>query len=98
MGELPFESMKRKVLVRKEADTSEKFGCCPDKRAVTELVDYGVVNVDKPKGPTSHQISAHVQQILGIKKSGHSGTLDPGVTGVLPVAVGKATKIVIALL
>jgi H/ACA ribonucleoprotein complex subunit 4 len=48
--------------------------------------------VDKPSGPTSHQISAYVKDILAIDKAGHSGTLDPKVTGVLPVTTGRATK------
>jgi H/ACA ribonucleoprotein complex subunit 4 len=95
---LPFEKVKREVLVRKEAETSEKFGTNPEKRAVQELVNYGVINIDKPAGPTSHQVSAYVQQILGISKAGHSGTLDPGTTGVFPVALGRATRIVQLLL
>ncbi len=97
--ELPFEKMKRKILVRKDdARTSPKYGMNPDMRPVRELINYGLINVDKPSGPTSHQISAYVQKILHINKSGHSGTLDPKVTGVLPVALGRATRIVQMLL
>ncbi len=95
---LPFEKTKRQVLVKKPAETSDKFGRSPDKRSVEELINYGIINVDKPEGPTSHQVSAYVQKILHIKKSGHSGTLDPGVTGCLPVATGIATRIVQTLL
>ena len=90
---LPFETTKRSVYVRKQFKTSDKFGKLPGKRTVDELINLGVVNVDKPAGPTSHQVSAYVQKILGIKKSGHSGTLDPNVTGVLPVALKKSTKV-----
>jgi len=95
---LPFEQKKRSVLVRKIAETSDKFGIYPEKRTVEQLINFGVVNIDKPAGPTSHQVSAYVQKILGINKSGHSGTLDPNVTGVLPVALEKSTKIVQTLL
>jgi H/ACA ribonucleoprotein complex subunit 4 len=95
---LPFEQSKRQVLVRREAETSPKFGLDPSKRSTEDLLDYGIVNIDKPKGPTSHQVSAYVQQITGLPKSGHSGTLDPQVTGVLPIALSKATKVVQALL
>ncbi len=49
--------------------------------------------IDKPKGPTSHQVSAWVRSILGLKKAGHVGTLDPNVTGVLPVGLEKATRL-----
>jgi len=96
--QLPFEKIKRNILVKKNAETSPKFGADPKNRPTSELINYGVVNIDKPKGPTSHQISAYTQQMLGISKSGHSGTLDPKVTGVLPMALGRATKVVQALL
>lgn len=76
MNKLPFEDIEREVLVRKESKTDEKIGCLPDKRPVKELINYGVVNIDKPKGPTSHQVSDFVQKILGITKAGHSGTLE----------------------
>ncbi|MBN2454857.1 RNA-guided pseudouridylation complex pseudouridine synthase subunit Cbf5 [Candidatus Woesearchaeota archaeon] len=95
---LPFEKEERKILVRKKAKSDEKFGCSPDKRKILDYLNYGVVNIDKPSGPTSHQVSAYVKQILCMKKCGHSGTLDPHVTGVLPVALENATKIVQVLL
>jgi H/ACA ribonucleoprotein complex subunit 4 len=95
---LPFELKKRSVVIRRLFETSEKFGMDPKKRTVAELLKVGIVNIDKPQGPTSHQVSAYVQKILGISKSGHSGTLDPNVTGVLPVALEKSTKIVETLL
>ncbi len=91
---LPFENIKREVLIKQEAKTERK----EKELTVDELIDYGVINIDKPKGPTSHQVSEFVQKILKIKKSGHSGTLDPGVTGSLVVALGRATRIVQALL
>jgi H/ACA ribonucleoprotein complex subunit 4 len=98
MSNLPFETIQRTILVRKEAATSEKFGCAPDKRPIEQLLQTGIVNIDKPQGPTSHQVSAYVKQILHLTKAGHSGTLDPNVSGVLPVALGRSTKIVQALL
>jgi H/ACA ribonucleoprotein complex subunit 4 len=98
MGLLPFEKMKRTILVRQEAQTSNSFGRDPYLQPVSDLLNCGVVNIDKPSGPTSHQVSSFVQNILGINKSGHSGTLDPKVTGVLPTALGKGTRIVQSLL
>src|SRR3989338_8404935 len=95
---LPFEQTERKVLVRKEAETNPGLGCIPEERKTEEIINYGVVNIDKPKGPTSHQVSDYVQKILRISKSGHSGTLDPAVTGVLPIALGNATRVVETLL
>lgn len=95
---LPFEKIKREILVKKEADTNPDYGRNPEEIPVEELINYGVVNIDKPAGPTSHEVSAFVQKILHIKKSGQSGTLDPGVTGVLPIALGRATRVVHTLL
>ena len=95
---LPFEKIERKILVRKESETDFKYGCNPLERKTDEIINYGIVNIDKPKGPTAHQVSDYVQKILHISKAGHSGTLDPAVTGVLPVALDKATRIVQGLL
>jgi tRNA pseudouridine55 synthase len=53
----------------------------------------GVLVVDKPKGPTSHDVVERVRRALGNLKAGHTGTLDPMATGVLPVVVGEATKL-----
>ncbi|MBT1075856.1 tRNA pseudouridine(55) synthase TruB [Geobacter grbiciae] len=52
----------------------------------------GFIVIDKPAGLTSHDIIARVRRILGQKKAGHTGTLDPFATGVLPVAMGEGTK------
>jgi len=98
MQKLPFEKVKREIVVKKQAKTDPEHGQDPNNRPVEELINYGIIDIDKPKGPTSHQVSDYVQKILNIKKSGHSGTLDPAVTGVLPIATGKATRIVQTLL
>ncbi|MDP4133647.1 MAG: tRNA pseudouridine(55) synthase, partial [Bacillota bacterium] len=52
----------------------------------------GVIVIDKEKGFTSHDVVAKMRRILGTKKIGHTGTLDPDATGVLPVCIGNATK------
>jgi H/ACA ribonucleoprotein complex subunit 4 len=62
-------------------------------RTVDELIKTGVVNLNKPMGPTSHQVSSWVKNIFGSDRVGHGGTLDPRVTGVLPLAFGKTTKL-----
>lgn len=73
---LPFEEIKREILVKIESNTNENYGKLPEKRTVEELIQYGIVNINKPPGPTSHQVSDYVKKILNIKKAGHSGTLD----------------------
>jgi tRNA pseudouridine55 synthase len=54
----------------------------------------GVISILKPPGMTSHDVVSFIRKVTGIKKVGHTGTLDPGAAGVLPVCIGKATKIV----
>jgi tRNA pseudouridine55 synthase len=54
----------------------------------------GIINVLKPPGMTSHDVVGYLRKLTGIKKIGHTGTLDPGAAGVLPICIGKATKIV----
>jgi len=62
------------------------------------LLDYGIIAIDKPSNLTSHKVSEIAGKMLNVSKAGHSGTLDPKVTGVLPVALGKATRIMEFLL
>jgi H/ACA ribonucleoprotein complex subunit 4 len=86
------------MIQRVKAETNPHFGKRPEDRTWQELITNGIVIIDKPAGPTSHQVSAYVQQILKIDKAGHSGTLDPNVTGVLATGLGEATKVVQHLL
>ncbi len=66
-------------------------GIHPLDRDPEEYIRYGVINLDKPRGPTSHQVATWVKRILNVDKAGHGGTLDPGVSGVLPIGVERAT-------
>lgn len=95
---LPFEKFKAKVITKKRSKTSKEYGYDPYNRPIQELIKYGIININKPSGPSSHQVSDYVKKILKIKKAGHSGTLDPLVTGCLPIAVDRATRIVQTLL
>jgi H/ACA ribonucleoprotein complex subunit 4 len=61
-------------------------------------MSLGAINLDKTSGPTSHEVAAWVKRILGVEKAGHSGTLDPKVTGILPVLLNQATRIMDTLL
>lgn len=72
--------------------TDEQYGTYYDKRQVKQLLNYGLIILDKPPGPTSHETVAWTKRILKIPKIGHSGTLDPQVSGVLPLGLGEATK------
>jgi H/ACA ribonucleoprotein complex subunit 4 len=69
-------------------------GHTPLRRPLAEYVRYGVINLDKPANPSSHEVVAWVKRILRVEKTGHSGTLDPKVTGNLLVCVDRATRLV----
>jgi len=88
----------RKRLIKVSAKTNPHYGKSPDERTVKELLSNGFINLDKTSGPTSHQIVAWVKEVLEIDKAGHGGTLDPAVTGVLPTALGDATRALQVLL
>ena len=88
----------RKRLVRIDAPTDPAFGKPPSERSLDELLAAGVVPLDKPAGPSSHQVAAWLRQAMQIKDVGHGGTLDPNVTGALPITINGATKTVQALL
>lgn len=65
----------------------------PENRTVDELLEFGVVNLDKPAGPSAHQVSAWVRDLAGVERAAHAGTLDPKVTGCLPTLLGDATRL-----
>jgi len=67
-------------------------GKAPSERSLEESLRYGLIVLDKPRGPTSHEASAFVRKILGLSKTGHTGTLDADVSGVLPTLLEEACK------
>ncbi len=73
--------------------TDPGFGCEPATRSIKDLLKIGMVSIDKPRGPSSHQVVSWLKQILDIEKAGHHGTLDPNTTGVLPIALGDGVKL-----
>ncbi len=78
--------------------TDKDYGTYYDKRSFEQLLQYGLILLDKPPGPTSHETVAWLKRILKIPKAGHSGTLDPQVSGVLPMGLGDGTKALEVLL
>lgn len=93
----PWET-KREVLAKAEGTTDPKHGHKPSERPAEDYIRYGVINLDKPAGPTSHEVAAWTKKIMHLNRIGHGGTLDPKVTGVLPITLEDSTKIVQALL
>ena len=83
-----------KLHVRTGHYTPIPAGHTPLKRPLHDYVRYGVINLDKPSNPSSHEVVAWIRRILRVDKTGHSGTLDPKVTGNLIVCVDRATRLV----
>merc|ERR1712227_312432 len=83
-----------KLLVRSGHYTPIPAGSSPLKRDLKSYVSSGVINLDKPSNPSSHEVVAWIKRILRTEKTGHSGTLDPKVTGCLIVCIDRATRLV----
>jgi H/ACA ribonucleoprotein complex subunit 4 len=62
-------------------------------KSIKELLEFSIINLDKPTGPTSFSVSHFVKRVLNLRKTSHLGTLDPMVTGVLPVALNRACRL-----
>ena len=82
------------MLVRTGHFTPIPNGSNPLSRDLKSYISSGVINLDKPSNPSSHEVVAWVKRILRCEKTGHSGTLDPKVTGCLIVCVDRATRLV----
>ncbi len=73
-----FAGVKRKILFRRTSlTTNSNYGKLPTDRGVEEKLRFGMVNLDKPPGPTSHEVVAWIKNMLNLSKAGHGGTLDP---------------------
>ena len=81
------------IIIDEDAKTSAAHGCEPWQRSIEELLEAGMIVIDKPTGPNSHQVSAWAREILGADKLGHGGTLDPFATGVLVLLSGRSMRL-----
>ena len=76
------------------SSTNAPYGTPPSLRSIEELLKSGIVVINKQAGPSSHQVAAWLRDSFELQTTGHGGTLDPNVTGVLPVSIGKASKVI----
>ncbi len=88
----PFE-VELEYKIMKKIETNPKWGENPRNRPIEKLIHFGVIPLDKPPNLGSHETAAFVAKFLGLKRVGHGGTLDPHVTGLLPLALERATPI-----
>lgn len=78
---------------KEKAETSPEFGTIPEKRDIEKLLKQSFILIDKPKGPTSNQVTSWIKKELNLKKTGHFGTLDPHAHGILPIGLNQGTRI-----
>ena len=76
------------------SSTSAPYGTPPSMRSVQNLLKSGIIVINKQAGPSSHQVAAWLRDSFELEATGHGGTLDPNVTGVLPVSMGRASKVI----
>ena len=81
------------IILESDPKTSAAHGCNPQDRGIEQLLEAGMIIIDKPAGPNSHQVSAWARDILGLEKLGHGGTLDPFATGVLVLLTGRSMRL-----
>ena len=98
MPETPAWELKRTIYTIAEDSFDPSLGLPQEQRNLQQMLKRGVVIVDKVPGPTSHEVVAWVRKLMDVDHVGHGGTLDPKVTGVLPVTLEDSTKCVQALL
>jgi H/ACA ribonucleoprotein complex subunit 4 len=72
---VPWE-IKRELVIKIEEETDPHFGNHPDERPIQEHIRLGIINLDKPAGPSSHEVTSWVKHLLGIDRAGHGGTLE----------------------
>ncbi|EAN89662.1 putative centromere/microtubule binding protein cbf5 [Trypanosoma cruzi] len=80
--------------VRSSNFTILECGWSPLRRPLKEYLKYGMINLDKPSNPSSHEVVSWIKRILKCDKTGHAGTLDPKVTGALIICIDRATRLV----
>lgn len=64
-------------IVVRDAETSPDYGLLPYERKIEDHIRFGVINLDKPPGPTSHEVVAWVKKMFNVSRAGHGGTLEP---------------------
>jgi len=76
VSQTPSWERTRKEQVKIEEETDPSYGCLPEKRTLDQHIRFGLINLDKPSGPSSHEVVAWVKRLLRLKHAGHGGTLE----------------------
>ena len=76
MEKVPPWKMERELVTRADVETDPNYGFDPYDRPIELYMRFGLINLDKPPGPSSHEVVAWVKKILGLQHAGHGGTLE----------------------
>lgn len=76
MNSMPPWELERELVVKDEEETLQDYGCRPEDYTLSKRIKFGIINLDKPPGPTSHEVVAWVKKLLALDKAGHGGTLE----------------------
>jgi H/ACA ribonucleoprotein complex subunit 4 len=71
----PWE-IQRSLVVKAEELTDPQYGHKPEERPIKEHMRFGIINLDKPAGPSSHEVTAWLKRVLSLERAGHGGTLE----------------------
>jgi H/ACA ribonucleoprotein complex subunit 4 len=77
----PWE-IRKKVLIKAEEDLDPKYGRRPQERPIEDYIRFGIINLDKTSGPSSHETAAWLKRVMKIAQAGHGGTLETSVSEV----------------
>ena len=77
MATIPPWELKREIVIKDEEETDPEYGCPPEERPLKDRIRFGIINIDKTPGPTSHEVVAWIKRLLVLDKAGHGGTLVP---------------------
>lgn len=68
---------RREVFIKAEEALNMAYGCYPEERGIKDYINMGFINLDKPPGPTSHEVASWIKKLFNVAKAGHGGTLEP---------------------
>ena len=74
--------IRKKVLIKAEEDLDPKYGCRPHERSIEDYIRFGIINLDKTSGPSSHETAAWLKRVMKITQAGHGGTLETSISEV----------------
>jgi H/ACA ribonucleoprotein complex subunit 4 len=74
-------AVARELVSKVDDATDPKYGCRPEDRTLSAQIKYGIINVDKPPGPSSHEVVAWIKRMMRLSHAGHGGTLETGMSG-----------------